>query len=101
MTLPAALADILRDPPRAYSPAAIWWWSGERLRRDRLRWQLERFAEGGVWNLVILNLAPSGPMFGSDADEPPFFSEEWWALLEQVCADAEELGISLWIYDQL
>ncbi|MFG1960396.1 glycosylhydrolase-like jelly roll fold domain-containing protein [Nonomuraea sp. NPDC049028] len=101
MTLPAALADILRDPPRAYSPAAIWWWSGERLRRDRLRWQLERFAEGGVWNLVILNLAPSGPMFGSDADDPPFFSEEWWALLEQVCADAEELGISLWFYDQL
>ncbi|MEU4224878.1 glycosylhydrolase-like jelly roll fold domain-containing protein [Nonomuraea sp. NPDC026600] len=101
MTLPAQLADILRHPPRAYSPAAIWWWSGERLRHDRLRWQLERFAEGGVWNLVILNLAPSGPMFGSDADDPPFFSEDWWALLEQVCANAEELGISLWFYDQL
>ena len=101
MTLPAELADILRHPPRAYSPAAIWWWSGERLRHDRLRRQLEQFAEGGVWNLVILNLAPSGPMFGSDADDPPFFSEDWWALLEQVCADAEELGISLWFYDQL
>ncbi|MEU0568061.1 glycosyl hydrolase, partial [Nonomuraea sp. NPDC005983] len=101
MTLPPELAEILREPPRTHSPAAIWWWSGEPLRRDRLRWQLERFVEGGVWNLVILNLAPSGPMFGSDADDPPFFSEAWWALLEQVCDDAAELGVSLWFYDQL
>ncbi|MCP2351038.1 glycosyl hydrolase [Nonomuraea roseoviolacea] len=100
-SLPPGLARVLAEPPRAYSPAAIWWWSGEPLRRDRLRRQLERFAEGGVWNLVILNLAPSGPMFGSDADDPPFFSEAWWTLLEQVCDDAEELGISLWFYDQL
>ncbi|MFI6789478.1 glycosyl hydrolase [Nonomuraea sp. NPDC050383] len=100
-SLPPELARVLAEPPRAYSPAAIWWWSGEPLRRDRLRRQLERFAEGGVWNLVIINLAPSGPMFGSDADDPPFFSEPWWELLEQVCDDAEELGVSLWFYDQL
>ncbi len=37
---------------------------------------------------MILNLAPSGPLFGSDADDPPFLSEEWWELLDGVCADA-------------
>ncbi|MFI0452135.1 glycosyl hydrolase [Actinomadura sp. 6N118] len=88
-------------PPRAYSPAPIWWWSGERLDRRRLRDQLERFAAGGVYNLVILNLAPSGPMFGADADEPAFFSDEWWELLDGVCEDAARLGVSLWFYDQL
>ncbi|GII29212.1 glycosyl hydrolase family 2 protein [Planotetraspora mira] len=95
------LFDVLRHPPRSHSPAAIWWWSGEPLRRDRLRWQMERLTSGGVHNLVILNLAPSGPLFGSDADDPPFFSEEWWELLGGVCADAAELGVSLWFYDQL
>ncbi|GAA4617120.1 hypothetical protein GCM10023195_76280 [Actinoallomurus liliacearum] len=99
--LPSRLAAVLRDPPPEFSPAAIWWWSGERLDRARLRWQLERFVAGGVHNLVVLNLAPSGPMFGSDADDPAFFTEPWWELLDGVCADAAELGASLWFYDQL
>ncbi|SNT46321.1 hypothetical protein SAMN05216276_104633 [Streptosporangium subroseum] len=93
--------DVLRDPPRSHSPAAIWWWSGEPLRRDRLRWQMERLVAGGVHNLVILNLAPSGPLFGADADDPPFLSEDWWELLDGVCEDALEIGARLWFYDQL
>ncbi|MEU6578549.1 hypothetical protein [Streptomyces sp. NPDC046805] len=101
MGLPPRLAEVLRNPPRDYSPTALWWWSGEPLRRDRLRRQLERFAEGGVFNLVVLNLAPSGPMFGADPDDPPFFSEAWWELLAGVCDDAEALGVRLWFYDQL
>ncbi|WP_433469540.1 glycosyl hydrolase [Spirillospora sp. CA-128828] len=95
------LRGVLDAPPAAFSPAPIWWWSGERLDRRRLRRQLERFAEGGVYNLVVLNLAPSGPMFGADADEPEFFSAAWWELLDAVCEDAAELGVSLWFYDQL
>jgi hypothetical protein len=86
---------------RAYSPAPIWWWSGEKLERTRLRWQLEQFAAGGVYNLVILNLAPSGPLYGSDADDPPFFSPAWWEIFLGVCADARELGVRLWFYDQI
>jgi hypothetical protein len=99
--IPPRLREVLESPPRAYSPAPIWWWSGERLDRRRLRDQLERFAEGGVHNLVVLNLAPSGPMFGADADVPAFFSEEWWDLLDGVCDDAAEQGVALWFYDQL
>ncbi|MFD4857368.1 hypothetical protein [Streptomyces atratus] len=99
--LPPSIAAVLAEPPRAFSPTAIWWWSGELLDRARLRAQLERFAEGGVHNLVLLNLAPSGPLFGSDADDPPFMSDAWWALLDGVCDDAREFGVSLWFYDQL
>lgn len=54
-----------------------------------------------MYNLVILNLAPSGPMFGADADEPAFFTGAWWELLDGVCEDAADLGVSLWFYDQL
>ena len=68
---------------------------------DRLRWQMERLVAGGVHNLVILNLAPSGPLFGADADDPPFLSEAWWELLDGVCEDALEIGARLWFYDQL
>lgn len=99
--LPPSVSAVLAGPPRAFSPVAIWWWSGERLDRTRLRAQLERSAQGGVHNLVLLNLAPSGPLFGSDADDPPFLSDAWWALLDGVCEDARELGVGLWFYDQL
>lgn len=99
--LPPGISAVLAGPPRAFSPVAIWWWSGERLDRARLRAQLQRFAQGGVHNLVLLNLAPSGPLFGADADDPPFLSDAWWALLDGVCEDARELGVALWFYDQL
>ncbi|TCO30522.1 hypothetical protein EV652_105524 [Kribbella steppae] len=101
MALPPRLASVLTDPPRAYSPAPIWWWSGEPLDPARLRWQLERFVEGGVYQLVVLNLAPAGSDHGCDADDPPFFSERWWEIFLGVCDDAAELGVSLWFYDQL
>ena len=60
------------DPPRSFSPVPIWWWSGERLDPERLRWQLERFAQGGIYNLVVMNLAPTGPMFAPSILERNF-----------------------------
>ena len=90
-----------QTPDPTFSPAPIWWWSGDRLEPARLRWQLERFAEGGVYNLVILNLAPTGPLHGSRADDPAFLTREWWAIFRGVCQDALELGIKLWFYDQI
>lgn len=89
------------NPPKDFSPVPIWWWSADRLDPERLRWQLERFAEGGVFNLIVLNLAPTGPLYGSDADDPFFLTEDWWRIFEGVCEDAEELGVRLWFYDQL
>ncbi|MGO4429849.1 hypothetical protein AB4Z54_66665, partial [Streptomyces sp. MCAF7] len=35
------------------------------------------------------------------ADDPPYLSEEWLRLLDGACADADELGFSLWMYDQI
>ncbi|MEV6399911.1 glycosyl hydrolase [Streptomyces sp. NPDC051907] len=99
--LPASIAAVLAAPPRDYSPAALWWWSGEPLDPARLRAQLQRLAEGGVHNLVLIDLAPSGPLFGADADDPPFFSDAWWAIVDGVCEDAREEGVRLWFYDQL
>lgn len=96
-----SLPKLFAKPPKQYSPVPIWWWSGDRLERNRLRWQLERFAEGGIYNLVIMNLAPTSPLYGCDPDDPEFFSPEWWKLFVGVCEDAQELGVYLWIYDQI
>jgi hypothetical protein len=95
------LHETFASAPHDYGPVPIWWWSGEKLEIERLCWQLDRFAEGHVFNLIVLNLAPSGPLYGSDADDPAFFSEDWWTTLETVLAHAEKRGIKIWFYDQL
>jgi len=68
----ATLAESFREPPKIFSPVPTWWWSGEPVVKERLRWQMERLAEAGVFNVLIMNLAPNGPLFGSDPDEPCF-----------------------------
>ncbi len=104
MSRPSAHADLFdgfSTPRPEYSPVPIWWWSGERLELDRLCWQLDQLVSQGVYNVVVLNLAPTGPTYGSLADDPPLLSEEWWAIWEGLCAHARGIGARLWFYDQI
>jgi hypothetical protein len=97
----AELVNRFTDPGPRYGPLPIWWWSGATVTRERLRRQMEQLVAGGVRQAVVLCLAPTGPMFGSVADDPPFLSPEWLALFDAACADAEELGFTFWLYDQI
>lgn len=88
-------------PPRDYSPAPIWWWSGDALDLERLKWQLDRFVAGGVYNVVLLNLAPTGPLYGAEADRPEFFSDAWWEIFRGMCGHARQIDMRIWVYDQI
>ncbi|WP_449352768.1 glycosyl hydrolase [Streptomyces shaanxiensis] len=96
-----ALRQLFDNPPRDFGPTPLWWWSGAKVTRDRLAWQLRRFADGGVHNLVVINLAPAGPTFGARTDDPVWFGEEWWARFQDACEIAGDLGTHLWFYDQI
>ena len=95
------LWDRFVEPSPAFSPAPLWWWSGDTVTAERLRWQLERLAAGGVFNVVVMNVAPTSPLYGKDADDPPFMSDAWWDLFEGACRVAQELGVRIWFYDQI
>ena len=72
-----------------------------KVTRERLEWQLHRFAEGGIYNLVVINLAPAGPTFGAMPDDPAWFSEEWWDRFGDACRIARQLDLKIWFYDQI
>lgn len=96
--------DMIHEFAKAkpeYSPVPIWWWSGDPITREGIREQVGRFAEGGIHNVIILNLAPSGALYGSAADDPPFLSEAWWDLFGFALDEAKKAGVRLWFYDQL
>ncbi len=107
MTTPppdATFASLLADfagEHHGYSPNPLWWWSGDTITEARIRYQLERFRDGGIWNLTVINLAPAGPLYGHFADDPPFMSDRWWELFRYACATARELGMYIWFYDQI
>ncbi|MGQ4433477.1 glycosyl hydrolase [Streptomyces sp. SAS_260] len=96
-----ALHELFDAPPRDFGPTPLWWWSGAKVTREQLDWQLRRFAAGGVHNLVVINLAPAGPAFGARTDDPPWFGEEWWDRFTDTCRIARDIGTRLWFYDQI
>ncbi len=89
-----------RTDPR-YGPVPLWWWSGEPVTEERLRWQLQKLRAAGLRNLCVINLAPAGPTHGCGADDPPFYDERWWSLFGCALDEAERLGMFLWYYDQI
>lgn len=95
------LSAGFREAHPEFSPVPIWWWSGERVELSRLCWQLDRLVEQGVHNVVVINLAPTGPSHGALADDPPLLSEEWWNLWAGLAEHAQDRGARLWFYDQI
>lgn len=88
------LLTTFRYPAKQYSPVPIWWWSGDEIKKDRLAWQLQRMADGHVYNTIVLNLYPN-------SDRPAYFSPEWWELMDFTLEKAEQLGVGIWFYDGL
>lgn len=95
------LTRLFDEPSPEFSPAPLWWWSGEKVTRERLTEQLEQLAGQGVKNVVVINLAPAGPMVGAVSDDPLWFSEEWWDRFADACEICERLGMRIWFYDQI
>ena len=94
------LPEAFATAPDAYSPVPIWWWSGDAVEPERIHEQIHLLAQGGIHNAIILNLAPSGPLYGSAADEPPFLSEAWWSLFAVAVEEGKRAGVKIWFYDQ-
>ncbi|WP_235549616.1 hypothetical protein [Paenibacillus sp. Soil766] len=84
-----------------FGPVPFWWWSAEEVTPERIRWQMKKFRDGGLRNIGIINLAPTGPQYGSVSDLPVYASEDWWSMFEVALREAERLGMFLWFYDQI
>ncbi|ASA25782.1 hypothetical protein [Paenibacillus donghaensis] len=95
------LRERFAAPDPDFGPVPFWWWSAEEITAERVRWQLQKFRSGGLRNIGILNIAPTGPQYGSAADDPPYFSERWWSMFEVALREAQRLGMRIFFYDQI
>lgn len=99
-----SLTDLRKQfstPDPQFGPVPFWWWSAEEITAERVRWQLQKFRSGGLRNIGIINIAPTGPQYGSVSDNPAYFSERWWQMFEVAVREAERLGMRIFFYDQI
>lgn len=90
-----------READPKFGPVPFWWWSAETVTEERIKWQMKKFRQGGLRNIGIINIAPTGPQYGSVPDQPTYFSEEWWRMFEVALRESERLGMTLFFYDQI
>lgn len=91
------LRSLFSDPPDFFRPVPFWWWSGEPLDRDRLRWQLDALLRGGVKGAIVgYSHFPDGR---TDPGDPPVFSEAWWGLFRWALEECGRRGMYLGFQD--
>ncbi len=91
----AELPDLIRqaqNPGTIYRPVPLWWWDGDKLEAERLHWQLDQLHEKGVDQVCLIYLSPL-------SSEPPYFTEDWWDLYQDMVDYAASLGMKVWLTD--
>ena len=87
-------------PPSGYNQVPFWWWTGDNLDANRLIWQVEELHKMGISGVQVNYSHQDTPGWMTDQNDPPIFSEAWWAVYEKVaqaCAE-RNMGIGLSTY---
>lgn len=89
------LREEFASPDHArWGEVPLWWWEGDRLTEERVRWQLETLAAAGVKSVCPIQRSPG-------RCDPQSFSAAWWDMLAFVHRECRRLGMTLWAYDQV
>ena len=98
--------DGFLSPPKGYGNVPFYWWTGDRLNKERITEQLTELAGHGVSGVQI-NFAhdsaarhhiPGNRMVTLPCD-PETFSDEWWDIMNHAARTAKSLGMKIGISD--
>ena len=83
--------DIFQNPPAEYRMIPLWLWTG-KIRRDEVARQIAEMKQKGIGGFFI---SPFSPL------DPNYLSSEWFSLVRFTIREANNLGLSIWIYDDI
>lgn len=83
--------ESFQTPPDRLNILPFWFWNGE-LDKSELEWQLKEYHDRGIPGLFI---------HGRFGLKVPYLSDEWFDRVEFVVQKAREIGIDIWIYDEM
>ncbi|MDR3227913.1 MAG: hypothetical protein LBT53_00625 [Puniceicoccales bacterium] len=89
------LAARFAAPPKGYGQVPFWWWTGEKLSKERLLWQLDQLHAAGVSGAQINYSHERGPGWPTAPTDPALFSKEWWDIFAFVAAESAKRGMGI------
>jgi len=93
----AEMLSLFREPPRDFAPIPFHFWTGEKLSRERLGWQLEQLCTQGIGGTIVSYI--HRPDVSLDPGDPAVFSEEWWELFAWFLQKSRSLGMVVGVQD--
>ena len=82
-------------PPPGYGEVPFWWWTGDPLDVDRLRWQLEQLHQKGISGVQVNYAHEDSPGWPTYVTEPPIFSEAWWRIWGRIADECRQRGMGI------
>jgi len=83
--------QTFKNPPSEMSILPFWFWNGE-MDETEMEWQLKECKAKGIPGLFIHG------RFGLKA---PYLSEEWFDRVKFAVRKGKEIGLDIWIYDEM
>ncbi|MHC4474844.1 MAG: glycosyl hydrolase [Planctomycetota bacterium] len=93
------LQRCFSDPPSEYGMVPFFWWTGERLSRERIAWELDQLKANG-FSGVNVNYTHTTLGYSYKGD-PPLFSETWWRFWEEIVAECAKRDMAIGFDDYL
>ena len=84
-----------QNPPPGYGQVPFWWWTGDPLDQDRLRWQIEQLHEKGIGGMQVNYAHEDRPGWPTYPAEPEIFSEAWWDMWKFVAGQCGRRGMGI------
>lgn len=83
--------ENFKTPPKEMGILPFWFWNGE-MNEDEMEWQMREYHAKGIPGLFI---------HGRFGEKIGYLSETWMEKTKFAVEKAKEIGIDVWIYDEM
>jgi hypothetical protein len=83
------------NPPPGYGEVPFWWWSGDKLDKERLLWQIEELHKKGITGMQINYIHKDSPGWPTYPADPEIFSDKWWEIWKYAAGEASKRSMGI------
>lgn len=83
--------ENFKTPPKEMGILPFWFWNGE-MNEEEMEWQLREYKDKGISGIFL---------HGRFGEKIGYLSETWMERTKFAAEKAKEIGIDLWIYDEM
>jgi hypothetical protein len=83
--------ENFKSPPPELGILPFWFWNGE-MNEEEMEWQLKEYKDKGIPGLFI---------HGRFGEKIGYLSDTWFERVKFAVAKGKEIGLDIWVYDEM